>query len=183
MELSQQIEDQAVAQEQQGGTIDAQAIIDDMASKVKPEHKDLFEKVLISGGRVMFDKRSHDMALEELKAEGPMEQKLSVGIMKLMAIVWEKSNNTLPQELLLPAAVAFTLMAYEYMQESGDPSVNPAMLSEAIDLTLEGIAQQMGSSMEEIAAAAQGGAPAAPEQGAAPAEQKPQAGGLLQEGM
>lgn len=180
MELSQQIEDQAVAQEQQGGQVDTQAIIDDMASKVKPEHKDLFEKMLISAGRIMFDKRSHQMMLDELNAEGPMEQRLSGGIMKLITIVWQKSNGTLPQELLLPAAVAFTLMAYQYLQDAGDQSANPAMLSEAIDLTLEGIAQQLGTTMDEIAAQAQGGQQAAPEQEVAPA-QKPQAGGLLQE--
>lgn len=177
MQNSQQIEDQAVAQ---GGEINTDELINQIKSQVKPEMIDLFEKVLISGGRIMFDAKSHEMALAEIKAEGPMEQKLSQGVIKLMILLWQKSNGTLPQDLMFPAAVSFNLMAYQYLVETQDPSANPQMLSESIDMTLQAVCEQLGTTMEEVMGAVQGGQ-SGQQAGAAPAQPQPK--GLLQEEM
>lgn len=173
MQNTQAIEDKAVAQEQQTGAVDVDKIIAEM--QIQPNLKDVFDKMLLSGMRLMFDKRSHEAALEQLNKEGPMDQKLAEGIVAVMYLLWTQSNQTLPMQLIIPATVALTLRAYEFLEKSGDPEANPAMLGEAMDLALDTVCRKFGmqGGVEELLQRVQQEG----KQGGKP----PQAQGLLQE--
>ena len=140
--LVQQVEQQAESQSTPSGKVDVDAIIDQI--QVPDELKDVFDKTILSGMRLMFDKQSHQMMLDELDKPGPLTERLSNGMISLVFMLWQQSNRTLPPQLLIPVTVVLTLRAFEFLQESGEAEATPQVLGDAMDAAIEGILQRSG---------------------------------------
>lgn len=125
------------------GEVDIQPIIDGI--EVPPNLKPMYDKIVLAGMRIMFSKGSHQLMVSQLQQEGPLAAKLSQGIVSLMYMLWSQSNKSIPPQLIIPAAVALTVRAFEYVQKSGDPEASPQVLGDAIDGTIEGVMRGFGS--------------------------------------
>lgn len=164
----------------QSGPVDVDKIINDARAKIPPQLGDMFDKIVLSGMRVMFDKNSHKMMLDELNKPGPMATRISNGIISLIYILWNKSNHTMPPQLIVPATFVLTLRAFQFLQDSKDPEATPAVLGEAVADSVQGVMDRFGATQDKIPAllraqqAGQGPAPGAP----APSNQ-PDPSGLL----
>jgi hypothetical protein len=161
---------------QQGGQLDIEAMIQDIRSKIDPKLGDMFDKVVLSGMRIMFDKNSHQMTLDQLNQPGPMATRISNGMISLIYMLWTKSNKTIPPQLIVPATVVLTLRAFQFLQESKDPEATNEVLGEAMAESVQGVMDRFGATPDKIAALkGQAGAPAG--QPGAPAQPDPS--GLL----
>ena len=140
--------------------------------KVPPEMKSAYERIVLAGMKVMFSQETHKMMLQELQGEGPIEQRLAKGIAGLMAILWKQSNQTMPPQLVVPAAMELLLEAIDFINESGQEEVDEQTIGEAIRLTIGAVLQQFGVNEETVkqAAAQEGGQPPAGGEGQPPAE-------------
>lgn len=149
----------------QGSLIDVDSIIAKI--EMPPNLKGIYDKAILSGLRIMFDKGSHQMLLDQLDKEGPLAQKLSEGIITLCYMLWDQSNKTLPPQIMVPITTVLTLKAFDFLQKSGEPEATKEMLGEAMHLAVTGVMERFGVSeaqLEELAAkggAQQAGAPAA----------------------
>jgi hypothetical protein len=140
--LVQQVEGQAEAQADASGKVDVEAIIREI--QVPPELKDIFDKAILSGERIMFDKQSHALMLDELDKPGPIVERLANGMISLVYMLWQQSNMKLPPQLLIPVTVVLTLRAFEFLQDSGEAEATPLVLGDAMDAAIEGVAQRAG---------------------------------------
>lgn len=148
----------------QGKTVDVQPIIDRAKQDVPANLKEPLDKIVLSGMRIMFDRSSHKLLLDELDKPGPLAQKLGEGIIMLMYMLWEKSNKTIPPQLIVPATLVLTLEAFSYVQESKDPEATKDVLGEAVAEAIEGVMDRFGATQDKIPAlrrGAQGGQPGA----------------------
>lgn len=156
----------------QAGPADVTAIIAEARSKIPPEQLDMFDKIVLSGMRIMFDKQSHQMAMEMLDKPGPLAKRLSDGTITLIYMLWEKSNKTLPPQLIVPATLVLTLRAFEFVRASKDPEATNDVLGEAVADAVQGVMDRFGATQDKIPALLRG------QNGGQPGAQ-PESGGLL----
>lgn len=132
------------------GAVDVAPIIADASSKVPPQFKPMFDKVVLSGMRIMFDKSSHGMMTDALDKPGPLAKRLSDGIISLMYLMWRQSNHTIPPQTIIPAALVLTLKAFEFVQLSKDPEATKETLGEATHLAIQGIMDRFGATEDKL---------------------------------
>lgn len=157
-------------------TMNVQQYLDDIEKNIPQELREMYQKMILSANRIMFDKSSHSEAMKVLEGPEPMEQKIAKGVTTIIYIIWQKSNGSVPPQLLIPVTIAVVLYAFKFLQDSGDESAQPAMLGQAIELAYDTVLRKFEIDPERVPQMVQeiqGGA-------AAPAE-KPKAGGLMSE--
>lgn len=165
---------QAPAAADTGGVnpADIKRMIDQARKDIPPNMVAVFDKVVLSGMRIMFDKSSHQMTLDALDKPGPLEQRIANGIIPLMYMLWTQSNKSIPPQLIVPATFVLTVRAFEFLLLAKDPEATKKVLGAAIELAITGI-------VERFKPQGQGAAPGQqPGQAPAPAAPAPQ-GGML----
>lgn len=170
------------------GDINVEDLVSKVRANVPANLQTIFDKAVLSGMRVMFDKSSHAMALDELNAQGPMAPKLAAGIIKLMYMLWQQSNKTLPPQIIVPITTVLTLRAFQFLLLSQDPEATKEVLGDAVADAVQGILDRFGATqdklpgiMKAISGKAQGGALAS-DQPAAQKPATPAADGMLSAG-
>lgn len=145
-------QDQAPAapEQQAPGSIDVEPMIAKAREGIPANMQDVFDKAVLSGMRVMFDASSHEMTLAELDGPEPLEVKLSNGTIKLVYMLWEQSNKTLPPQLLVPLTLVLTLRAFEFLQMSKDPEATKEVMGEAVALAVQGVMDRAGATADKI---------------------------------
>jgi hypothetical protein len=175
-----------VPQTPQGILIDVDSIIAKI--EMPPNLKKIFDKAVLSGMRIMFDRKSHQMLLDQLDKPGDMAQKLAEGIITLTYMLWTQSNKTLPPQIMVPLTTVLTLKAFDFLQKSGEPEATKEVLGEGMHLAVTGVMERFGvdeAQLEQMAAQKKGSAPVpggAPAPGGAqPAATSPaKPGGMIQ---
>jgi hypothetical protein len=148
--------------DQNATQINVNELVDDIDGKIPQNLKDIYQKTVLSGMRIMFDRRSHQMLLEELEKPEPMPEKIANGIIGLIYMLWTQSNQTLAPQIIVPVTVVLTLRAYEFLLKSGDPEASRQVLGEAMALATTGIMAKFGVSEEQLQAQGATQAPAKP---------------------
>ena len=88
--------------------------------KLPPELEEMYQRVVIAGMKVMFDKQTHQMMLKELDAPGDIVQKLAEAATRLMIMLFHNSNGSMPQDLIIPAGGILIAKACEFLNQTGE---------------------------------------------------------------
>lgn len=144
--------------ENQGGLLSAAAPanglvdVDSIISKIQmPEDvKDIYEKAVIAGMRLMFEKGTHKRLLEYLDAPGELDEKIANGIFALVGLLWTKSNQTLPPKIIVPLTITMVCRAFEFLQKSGEPGISKEVLGSAMDKAVTGIMDKFGVPRDKL---------------------------------
>lgn len=136
-----------------GGMVDVKQI--ESGINVPANLKPMYDRIVLSGMRLLFSKDSHQLLLDQLNQPGPLAQKISDGIISLMYILWQQSNQTIPPQLMVPATTALTLNAFDYLQQTGNPEATPEVLGEALDGAVNGILQRFNVDTNNLEGAIQ----------------------------
>lgn len=140
--------------------------------KMPPELQEAYERVVVAGMKVMFDPKTHQMALEQLQGEGPISQRLGRAIAGMMILLFKESNNTMPPQVIIPAGTDLLVRAADFLKKSGIEQVTDEDIGEALNVMIETLLQ--GAGMDPAKVLNSFDASQVPEQGAAPAK-----GGLV----
>ena len=119
--------------------------------KMPPELQEAYERVVIAGMKVMFSKESHKLMLDELQKEGPVGQKLGMGIAGLMLLLVKESNNTIPPEVIIPAGVNLLSRAADFIRKSEIEKITNADIGNAMEVMISTILQKFGVEPEQMA--------------------------------
>ena len=129
--------------------LDTEAITENI--KMPPELQEAYERVVIAGMKVMFSKESHKLMLDELQKEGPVGQKLGMGIAGLMLLLVKESNNTIPPEVIIPAGVNLLSRAADFIRKSEIEKITNADIGDAMEVMISTILQKFGVEPEQMA--------------------------------
>ena len=132
-----------------GEDLDTEAIKENI--KMPPELQEAYERVVIAGMKVMFSKESHKLMLDELQKEGPVGQKLGMGIAGLMLLLVKESNNTIPPEVIIPAGVNLLSRAADFIRKSQIEKITNADIGDAMEVMISTILQKFGVEPEQMA--------------------------------
>jgi hypothetical protein len=115
-----------------------------------PELQEAYERVVIAGMKVMFSKESHKLMLDELQKEGPIGQKLGMGIAGLMLMLFKESNETMPPQVIVPAGVNLLSRAADFIRESKIEKITNADIGDAMEIMISTILQKFGVGPEQM---------------------------------
>lgn len=111
--------------------------------EVPEDMQEPLERIVMAGKKVMFSEETADMVQEALGGDAPIEQKLSEAIAGLMGLLWQQSNQTMPPQLIVPAAMILLAEAVSFLQEAGE-DITPQQYGEAIELTVSRVLEMFG---------------------------------------
>lgn len=154
-----------------GGKITPQSVRSQM--KLSPELQAPYERVVAAGRKILYSEQMTPQIQELLRGPGDMGEKIGKGVVALMAIMIAKSNNTMPPQVIIPAATELVAEAGDFLRGAG-AKVTDGDIAEGMAVMVQEILARSGITPDKIPALLQqGGAPAqaAAPQAAAPAPQ------------
>lgn len=111
--------------------------------EVPEDMQEPLERIVLAGKKVMFSEETADMVQEALAGDGPIEDKLSEAIAGLMGLLWQQSNQTMPPQLVVPAAMILLAEAVDFLQGAGE-EITSAQYGDAIELTISRVLELFG---------------------------------------
>jgi hypothetical protein len=126
----------------QGDDLSAEAVSNNI--KMPPELQEAYDRVVIAGMKVMFSDESHKMMLQFMDEEGPADEKLGKGIAGLMLILFKESNETIPPQVIIPAAVQLLMRAADFAKKSGMEDITNEDVAGGIELMIAIILEKFG---------------------------------------
>lgn len=143
-----------------------------LLEKIDPKDRDSLDRIVIAGQKVMFSKETHKYMLSMLDSQGEMSDKLGIGIVELLGLLFQQSKGNLPPHLAIPAGSILLVKACEYVEKTGG-EMNIDIFSDAMTMMVTGI-KKYAQEMESQGQQPQGAPPAQgaqqpPAQGAAQA--------------
>lgn len=129
-----------------------------------------FEKVVLAGMRLMYNEKTFEIFKNGLtRTDRPVPQRLAAESAGLIKMLYDKSNATIPKQIIAPAAAMLLMEMGKFMTEAGIEQVTSDQVREATALLMNALKAMF---------AGQGKAEQ-PAQNAAP--QVPAPGGLMQQ--
>jgi hypothetical protein len=130
-------------------------VADQTAKDVPVNFQEAFSKVVQAGMKVMFSEETHDLMIEQLNAEGDLGQKAGESIAGLMLMLFKKSNETMPLEVIMPAGTYLLAEAGDFIEKVTKEELTPDILADAMQTMLETIATKFGVDPAKLLAASQ----------------------------
>lgn len=126
--------------------------IDEVQSKIQlpPEMQDAYTRVVAAGMKVMFSKETHDAMLQQLNAPGDTATKLGQGIAKVILFLFNESNGTMPQEVIVPAAMILLIKAAEFVNQSGKGQVSDEEIGQAMEVLIDSLFEGFGEDRAQL---------------------------------
>jgi hypothetical protein len=116
---------------------------------IKPEDKDAFLRILVAGMKVMFDERTHQMAMESVSQGDPIQGAVE-GVTNLMKMLYQESRGTMPPVPAMQAAMVLMCQALGFMEKAGMVKLDNETISNAMQDLSESLLQSAGITPEKI---------------------------------
>lgn len=165
--------------------VDIDAII--ARIQILPKFKQIFDKVILSGRRIMGATDTAPAIQKQLDKPGEFSTNLAEGVVALVYQLWTASNKTLPPQIMGPATFQLTLEAFDFVQKSDDERATKEALGDAVDKALSMLLRGFNVDPNQIEQfvnqnkAAMTAADAGPGAGQ-PSAPPPPAGGMIAQG-
>lgn len=117
--------------------------------QLQPNMRQAYMRVVMAGKKVMYSPQMQGQVVELLKGPGSMGHKLGQGVVALMGILMEQSQNTLPPQLIIPAATELVAEAADFLRKAG-AKVSDNDIAEGIADMIATVMQRAGISPEQL---------------------------------
>lgn len=135
-----------------GDAVDIDPIIARTREGIPPQLQAIYDKAVLSGMRIMFDKNSFQMTMEELQQPGPLAERISNGVIKLVYMLWQQSRQTLPPQIIVPVTLTMALKAFAFTQMIQDPEATKEAMGEACASAVQGVMDRFGATEDKLPA-------------------------------
>lgn len=121
-----------------------QELMDEIVASVPKNLQEAFVRVVEAGTRVMYSEQTHDMMLEQMNKEGDAAQNIGEGIAGLMMLLYQKSNQTMPTEIIMPAGVYLLGSGADFLEKVLKEKIPPAVLADALQAMIDMLMEKFG---------------------------------------
>lgn len=118
--------------------------------KVPPDLQEAYDRVVVAGMKVMFDKATHQLAMKAIAGDGPLGERVGKGIAGLIATLFKKSNNSIPPQVIIPAGVNLVMQACDFLQKSGQEQISQQDIGEAVNTAVRVILSMFGADPDKM---------------------------------
>lgn len=117
--------------------------------KVPPEKQGQLDALVAAGKKVLFSQAGDAGVQQAMQSKGPVGDLIGQGVLGVLAIIWDRSNGSVPQDLLIPAGVLLVHEAGEYLEDLGR-KVTDADLADGMAAFIEGLLQKVGVNIDQL---------------------------------
>jgi len=115
-------------------TFDSTELRQNLRQNVPPNMRKPYAQLVAAGMKFMFDKTTHKYMLEQIDAEGPIDEKLAKGVGNLIRMLHSQSKGAFPEHLIIPVGIELMMHAADYAAQTGRDVVTPELMGSAIQL-------------------------------------------------
>lgn len=95
-----------------------------------------YERLVTAGMKIMFEKKSNKLLLQQLQRDVPMAKRLGEGTAALVLILWDRSNQTMPPQLIIPVGTELLLQAADFAKQSGIATITNQDIGDGVQVFL-----------------------------------------------
>jgi hypothetical protein len=121
--------------------------------QLPPEMQEAYMRVVAAGMKVLFSKETHPMILEQLDAPGDNATKLGQGIARVVVFLFNQSNGTMPQDVIVPAAMILLIKVADFVNQSGKGDISDEEIGKAMEVLIDSLFEGFGADRSELDAA------------------------------
>ena len=144
-------------------------------SKVSPQLAPMVQRIVTAGHKVMYDPKTHAMAMKALTMPGDKATVAGQAATKLVGLLYTEAHGGVKVQAAIPAGVILLCEGLDFMEKSGMLKVTQQVLADAMKSMLTSTLQMFGITPQKLAqmkygqpGAAPAGQPAQPAMQAAP---------------
>jgi hypothetical protein len=130
-------------------------IADQQASEIPSNFQEAFSRVVKAGMRVMFSEQTHDMMIEQLSQEGDLADNVGNAIAGLMLLLYQKSNKTMPGEVIIPSGVYLLAEGADFIEKVTGEKITPDVMAKAMQVMVDVLMKSFGADPNRVMSAAQ----------------------------
>lgn len=122
-----------------------EAISEEISSSMPKEFQEAFSRVVKAGMKVIFSEETHDDIIQMLNQnEGDIGQVLGEQIAGLMSLLYKKSNQTMPPEVIIPAGTYLLAQAADFLEKVTKEEIGPEIIAEAMQVMIDALMTGFG---------------------------------------
>jgi hypothetical protein len=152
-------------------------------AKVPQQYQQAVQKAVTAGKMVMYDKQKGLQMFMQQMSSGITPQNIGAGVAKLIGIIFNKSQKTMPMEVAIPTASLLMCEGLQFLEDAGKVKVDANFLAECAKEMGSAVLQVFGVGPQKlqsiISKAGQPQAQPAQPQQAMPPAPPPQGGGIV----
>lgn len=110
-----------------------------------------FDQVLEQGMKLLFSKETNAKLFDSIRPEDeiPIADELGTAATNLMLAMYEKSGNSIPGEVIIPAGTVLLARAVDFINESEIAQVSDEDFGEALQIFVDVLQAKLGGMTEE----------------------------------
>jgi hypothetical protein len=128
------------------------------ADNIPKEFQEAFSRVVKAGMKVMFSDETHELMLDQLEGEGDLAEKVGMAVAGMMAMLFEKSNGTMPSEVIIPAATYLLAQGADFLEQVTGEELTPDIIADASEVMIRQLMQAAGADPDKFTAGLQSAA-------------------------
>lgn len=117
--------------------------------QIPPELEKPYQVAVSAGLKLLFSPETVEMTMDYMESEEAMTTKMSQGIAAIVGSIFEKSNGTMPGELIIPVGVELIGHCVEAGRRAG-LEVSDADVAEGVSQYIQTVLQQAGATPEQM---------------------------------
>lgn len=132
----------------QGQAISPEAIKEN--TKMPPELQNAYERVVLAGMKIMFSEKTNQLVMKQMQGEGPVSERLGIGIAGLLATLFKESNKTMPPAVIIPAGVYLLAQAADFLKQSRIENIDDKAIGDAMQIFVETTIKMFGGDTDKV---------------------------------
>lgn len=117
--------------------------------QIPPQLQNAFQRIVAAGQAMLYSPEMQQQIKQYLQQPGQMDDKLAQGIAYIMLLLFRKSNNTMPPQLIIPASVTLLMDAADFLNKSQPNSIPNNVLGEATQKTVFAVLHKFGIGQQQ----------------------------------
>lgn len=127
-----------------------QDIKEQVVESIPKQYQEAFARVVKAGNKVMYSEQTHDLMMEQLSQDGDPSQVIGEGIAGMMLLLYQKSNQSMPTEVIVPAGVYLLADGVEFLEVILEEPFPPETTASAVEVMLSVLMEKFGIDKEKF---------------------------------
>ena len=100
--------------------------------------------------KIMFSEKTNELVMKQMQGDGPVSERLGVGIAGLLATLFKESNQTIPPAVVIPAGVYLLAQAADFLNKSKIENLDDKAIGDAMQIFVETAIKMFGGDSDKV---------------------------------
>jgi hypothetical protein len=119
-------------------------------TKMPPNLQNAYDRVVLAGMKIMFSEKTNQMVMKQMQGQGPVSERLGIGIAGLLATLFKESNKTMPPAVIIPAGVYLLAQAADFLKKSRIENIDDKAIGDAMQIFVETTIKMFGGDSDKV---------------------------------